>query len=108
MMIHEKKFTDKTAQNKESVVEFIWEILCCMLIGVGTSYLVDAQFPMHSELLEIVWHTAIALTVISVITRRWWLLVGTVGLFLLGVFGWLTLTGAIRIALQNITGFLSW
>ncbi len=108
MMTCEKKFTDKTAQNKESVVEFIWEILCCLLISVGTSYLVDAQFPMHSELLEIVWHTAIALTVISVITRRWWLLVGTVGLFLLGVFGWLTLTGAIGIALQNITGFFSW
>ncbi len=108
MMISEKKFSDTTAQNKESIVEFIWEILCCLLISVGTSYLVDAQFPMHSELLEIVWHTAIALTVISVITRRWWLLVGTVGLFLLGVFGWLTLTGAIGIALQNITGFFSW
>lgn len=108
MMIHEKKFTDKTAQNKESVVEFIWEILCCMLIGVGTSYLVDAQFPMQTGLMTIVWHVTLTLTVISLITRRWWLLIGTLGLSVLGIFGWLTLTGNLSVALQNIEGFFGW
>ena len=108
MMIREKKFTDKTAKSNESVVEFIWEILCCLLISVGTCYLVDAQFPMQSGLSEIFWHVAITLAIISLITRRWWLLVGTVGLSVIGVFGWLALTGSMGVAIQNATGFFSW
>lgn len=108
MIISEKKFTDKTAKSQESVIEFIWEILCCLLISVGTSYLIDAQFPVQSGLLTIVWHIGITLTVLSLITRRWWLFVGALVLSVLGVFGWLTFTGNLGVAIQNVTAFFSW
>ncbi len=108
MINSEKKFTDKAARNKESVIEFIWETLCCLLISVGTCYLVDAQFPIQSGLVSITCHVAATLTVVSLITRRWWLCVGVVGLSILGFFGWLTLTGTLGAALQNITNFFGW
>ncbi len=103
-----KKITDSCAQSKESIAEFIWELICCLLLSVGTCYLIDAQFPFQAGVLNIILHCAITLVAISLITRKWWLFVGVIGISVLGIGGWLVLTDAFAGFIDGFKGFFTW
>lgn len=103
-----KKITDATAKSKESVVEFVWEVICCLMLSIGTCYLLDAQFPFQSGIVSILLHCAITLTVISVVTRKWWLFVAFMGVVLSGSAIWLLSAGTLGVVLNNFAGFFTW
>lgn len=103
-----KRITDASAENKESIVEFVCEMICCLFISIGTCYLIDAQFPFQVGILRILLHCAITLTVISVVTRKWWLLLSFLGALVLGIGGWIVLTSTPKVFINNILNFFTW
>ncbi|MBQ8203478.1 MAG: transglutaminase domain-containing protein [Clostridia bacterium] len=108
MMDRINKVTDANAKNRESVIEFIWEVICCLLLSVGTCYLLDAQFPLQTGISAIFLHCAVTLTVVAVATRRWWLFLASVGVGVVASVIWMISAGVLGVALEYAVGFFSW
>lgn len=99
---------DTTAKSSESIVEFIWEILCCLLLSIGTCLILNVQFPFQSDLITILKHCVITIVIISLITRRWWILLASVAVSVIAALIWLSSANILSDFFKNAISFFLW
>lgn len=94
---------------KESVIEFIWEMVSCWLLALGTSLLQNVQLPYPLDNITIVWQTALATVLLALFSRRWFLmLIVTVQIILLGLLAMLLFQLPLVESIMNAVDFCGW
>lgn len=94
---------------KESVIEFIWEMISCWLLALGTSLLQNVQLPYPLENITVVWQTALVVVLLALFSRRWFLmLIVTVQIILLGLLAMLLFQLPLVESIMNAVDFCGW
>lgn len=94
---------------KESVIEFIWEMVSCWLLALGTSLLQNVQLPFPLDNITIVWQTALATVLLALFSRRWFLmLIVTIQIILLGLLAMLLFQLPLVESFMNALDFCGW
>ena len=75
-----------TGISRESRPEFLWELVSCWLLTIGTALLQNVQLAYPISIWSILWQTAATIAVLALFSRRWFvLLITTIQLLLLGL-----------------------
>ncbi len=94
---------------KESLIEFIWEMVSCWLLALGTSLLQNVQLPYPLENITVVWQTALAVVLLALFSRRWFLmLIVTIQAILLGLLAMLLFQLPLAESFINAADFCGW
>lgn len=94
---------------KESIIEFIWEMVSCWLLTLGTSLLQNVQLPYPLDNFTVVWQTALAVTLLALFSRRWFLmLIVTIQAILLGLLAMLLFQLPLVESFVNAADFCGW
>lgn len=98
-----------TGKKKESFVEFLWELVSCWLLAVGTSLLQNVQLPYPLATFDILWQTLLTVVLLALFSRRWFLMViVTVQISLLGLLLMLLLQMPIVESITDAIDFCGW
>jgi len=98
-----------TGKRRESTVEFLWELMSCWLLAVGTSLLQNVQLPYPLPTIDILWQTALTVVLLALFSRRWFLMViVTVQALLLGLLAMLLFQLPIAESLADAVAFCGW
>ncbi len=99
----------EAGEKKESVIEFIWEMVSCWLLALGTSLLQNVQLPYPLDNITVVWQTALAVVLLALFSRRWFLmLIVTIQVILLGLLAMLLFQLPIGESIMNAVDFCGW
>ncbi len=99
----------ETGSKKESLIEFIWEMISCWLLALGTSLLQNVQLPYPLDNITVVWQTALAVVLLALFSRRWFLmLIVTVQIILLGLLAMLLFQLPLVESIMNAVDFCGW
>lgn len=94
---------------KESIIEFVWEMVSCWLLTLGTSLLQNVQLPYPLENFTVVWQTALAVTLLALFSRRWFLmLIVTIQAILLGLLAMLLFQLPLGESIVSAADFCVW
>ncbi len=98
-----------TGKKKESFVEFLWELMSCWLLAVGTSLLQNVQLPYPLPTFDILWQTLLTVVLLALFSRRWFLMViVTIQISLLGLLLMLLLQMPIVESITQAVDFCGW
>lgn len=95
--------------SKETTVEFLWELVSCWLLAVGTAMLQNVQLAYPISSWAILWQTALAVAVLALFSRRWFiLLITSIQILLLGLLALVFFRIPIGTVFTAIGDFLVW
>ncbi len=93
---------------KETAVEFFWELVSCWLLVVGACLLLDAQYPTAAGIVTILWHTAAAVVITALLTRRMGIFFVALEASAVGAILWLWLASRAEAKLKTAWKFIQW
>ncbi len=109
MLTHSSTTVVEAGAKKESLIEFIWEMVSCWLLALGTSLLQNVQLPYPLENITVVWETALAVVLLALFSRRWFLmLIVTIQAVLLGLLAMLLFQLPLVESFVNAADFCGW
>ena len=109
MKILQREAVIRTGKRRESIIEFLWELVSCWLLAVGTALLQNVQIPHPLSTVDVVWQTALAVALLALFSRRWFFMViVTIQLLLLGLLAMLLFQLPIGESVTSAVDFCGW
>jgi len=102
------KWFKKRQTQKESIVEFVFNIISCWLISVGAALIVDSQYSIQIGLVTILWQTLLTIVAVVLFSRKWWIPIIYFGVLLPVFFLAISISGDIVSFFESFAGFVKW
>ncbi len=109
MNLLQKEAVIGTGMKRESFIEFLWELMSCWLLAVGTSLLQNVQLPYPLPTFAILWQTLVTVVLLALFSRRWFFMViVSIQVLLLGLLLMLLLQLPILESFAQAVDFCGW
>jgi len=99
---------DKNVRRKETWFEFLFSCISCWLLSVGICLLLDAQFEKEVGIGAIIWQSLVAIVLIALVTRRWWIVLIYAGTLLLTLAVMFFATDKLGYIFSQAKDFFNW
>ena len=93
---------------REPWVERLLDLLAGWLLTASMCMVVDAQFPTQAGFFTVLWHTAVVMAVLTLLTLRWWLLPTALGVGVAVTFFCLLPWANLTASLNTVKEFFLW
>lgn len=105
----QRSLTIAKPMSRESRIEFLFELLSCWLLAVGTALMQNVQLAYPVSYFAVLWQTAVTVIILALFSRRWFiLLITSVQLLILGFLAMLLFGVHIGEFFTTIGDFFVW